>query len=195
MIFAEKQRLRAQMRRRAASFSTHGGDSASLKMLSRIISLSRPDAIFLYSPIAGETDPLPIMEMHGDLSFLFPKITGDHLEVYRMSSGGSWISGPFGILEPDPGSWEAVSPADIDLAVVPGLAFDHAGGRLGRGKGFYDRLLGDPAFRGIKVGLASEWQIIEEVPCEVNDIRMDLVVCGEKIHDPGSMLDKLEERG
>jgi len=128
-------------------------------------------------------------------SFLFPKIEGERLTIYRMSSGSLWTTGPYGIREPDPGSWRKASPEEVDLAVIPGLAFDAAGGRLGRGKGYYDRLLGDPAFRGIKVGLAWEWQIVGEVPATAHDIRMDLVLAGEKILPMGSMLDKPGESG
>jgi 5-formyltetrahydrofolate cyclo-ligase len=117
------------------------------------------------------------------------------LKIYRWTPHSLWIAGPFGIREPDPENWESASPEEIDLALIPGLAFDPMGGRLGRGKGFYDRLLGNPAFRGIKVGLAWEWQLVDEVPGAAHDIRMDIVIAGENIHDPGSMLDKPGERG
>jgi 5-formyltetrahydrofolate cyclo-ligase len=194
MIDGEKQRLRDRMRKLAAG-PTPAEKSHSVEVLCRLALWDRSSSILLYTPIAGEPDPLPLMQMPGNRSFLFPKITGDRLEVYRHSAGSLWTVGPFGIREPDPESWEAASPAEVDLALVPGLAFDPKGGRLGRGKGFYDRLLGDPGFRGIKIGFAWEWQIIGEVPGMAHDIRMDFVLAGEKIYDPGSRLDKPEERG
>jgi len=112
-----------------------------------------------------------------------------------MSPKSLWISGSYGIREPDPGSWDRASLSEVDLALIPGLAFDSKGGRLGRGKGFYDRLLGHPEFRGIKVGLAWDWQIVAEVPCDSDDIPMDFVVTPGKILQAGSTLDKLGERG
>jgi 5-formyltetrahydrofolate cyclo-ligase len=194
MIEGEKQRLRERMRILAAE-NSRGEAPLSLSSLFRFPLLSGSSSVLLYAPIAGEPDPTSVMEFPAIRSFLFPRISGDDLKIYRWTPHSLWIAGPFGIREPDPENWESASPEEIDLALIPGLAFDPMGGRLGRGKGFYDRLLGNPAFRGIKVGLAWEWQLVDEVPGEAHDIRMDIVIAGKKIHDPGSMLDKPGERG
>jgi len=79
--------------------------------------------------------------------------------------------------------------------LVPGLAFDLLGGRLGRGRGFYDRLLREGLFHGIKVGYAWDWQLVDKVPCEQHDIRMDYIVTERKLLQVGSGLDKPAERG
>jgi 5-formyltetrahydrofolate cyclo-ligase len=83
------------------------------------------------------------------------------------------VSGQFGIREPAASCIEM--PLDqLDLVLVPGVAFDLQGNRLGRGKGFYDRLLKD--FRGTKAAIAFDEQMTAGVPVEKNDVRMDYVV-------------------
>jgi 5-formyltetrahydrofolate cyclo-ligase len=193
MIESEKQRLRERMRKLGEA--PPEGKMLCLQHLLGIDLWKRSSSILLYAPLFGEPDPTPLIDKTGRRSFFFPKVSGNSLEIYRMTSRSNWIRGAFGIREPDPESWEKSSPEEIDLAVIPGLAFDSGGGRLGRGMGYYDRLLGNPAFRGIKLGIAWEWQIVEKVPSEAHDIRMDLILAGEKMIDPGSMLDKPEERG
>lgn len=83
------------------------------------------------------------------------------------------LSGKFGIREPAP-TCVAMPLDDLDLVLVPGVAFDAQGHRLGRGKGFYDRMLEN--FKGKKVGIAFEEQIVDTVPAEKNDVKMDFVL-------------------
>lgn len=90
-------------------------------------------------------------------------------------------SGPMGVREPASPRW--IEPARIDLVIVPGLAFDRAGRRLGHGGGVYDRLLAlaalQPAF---KLGLAFENQMADAVPDAAHDIRMDAVVTEKAVY-------------
>ena len=67
-----------------------------------------------------------------------------------------------------------MTSADIDLAVIPGMAFDRDGHRLGRGKGFYDKLL--PGIKCRKIGLCFSFQLADSVPIEPHDIVMDMVL-------------------
>ena len=83
-------------------------------------------------------------------------------------------TGRFGILEPKP---EAIRPAaadQIDVALAPGLAFDETGNRLGRGMGYFDRLLQETS--GARIALAFDFQLLGEVPTEAHDTRMDFIV-------------------
>ncbi len=90
--------------------------------------------------------------------------------------------GPFGLREPAAPRWIPVG--DIDLAVVPGLAFDLCGGRVGHGGGHYDRLLGgeaaDVAMTALKAGLAFEFQLVDRVETNRFDVDMDWVVTEER---------------
>ena len=79
----------------------------------------------------------------------------------------------FGIREPGPDAPE-LSLNRLDLALVPGVAFDYSGKRLGRGKGFYDRLLAEAS--GLKCGVALEEQLVEKLPSEAHDIAMDFLL-------------------
>ncbi|HIZ87954.1 MAG TPA: 5-formyltetrahydrofolate cyclo-ligase [Candidatus Coprenecus pullistercoris] len=109
-----------------------------------------------------------------------PVVDGDNLRIRRFSGKASLVPGEsYSIPEPDCGS-EEVRIQDIDLVVVPGVAFDATGGRMGRGKGFYDRLLAgasDSCQGGpYKVGVCFDFQMVDAVPREPHDMLMDAVV-------------------
>lgn len=82
--------------------------------------------------------------------------------------------GPFGILQPRPSSFRPIQPSEIDVWILPGIAFDEEGNRLGFGGGYYDRFL--PGRRGAAVGLAFDFQIVKSLPVEVNDHSIDQVI-------------------
>jgi 5-formyltetrahydrofolate cyclo-ligase len=87
--------------------------------------------------------------------------------------------GVMGVREPVEGLPFPV--ADIDLVIVPGLAFDEAGNRLGRGRGFYDRFLSHRDFRGTSCALALEEQVVERVPSDESDVRVHLLVTDARV--------------
>lgn len=80
----------------------------------------------------------------------------------------------FGLREPIRG--QPIPISLIDLVIVPGLGFDSDGNRLGRGRGFYDRFLGRPEFKGITCGFAMEDQVVEAIPANPHDVRVDMLV-------------------
>jgi 5-formyltetrahydrofolate cyclo-ligase len=83
-------------------------------------------------------------------------------------------TGKFGILEPPPGKARPLPIRSVQAFVVPGLAFDPTGNRLGRGRGYYDRILGEA--RGVKVALAYAFQLVDEVPVRHHDVGVDFLV-------------------
>ncbi len=85
-------------------------------------------------------------------------------------------TGAYGILEPDPGKTSPVDPSSIDLVVVPGSVFDRRCGRYGYGGGYYDRFLSMRAPGASRVGLAFIFQVLDEIPLELHDEKMDVVV-------------------
>jgi 5-formyltetrahydrofolate cyclo-ligase len=159
-----------------AGVSKPGDSSALMEQVQALDSWKEATSVLLYAPLPEEPDAVLLMNNQGEKRFLFPRIEGDTLGIYRRGSQSRWITGPFGLQEPDPESWEACSPAEVDLVMVPGLAFDLSGRRLGRGKGYYDRLLGLPEFNGIKIGFAWSWQLLSSVPAEEHDVLMDQVL-------------------
>jgi len=105
-------------------------------------------------------------------TILLPVIKDDVLELCVYSDSGDLSPGAFDIQEP---SGEAFTDYDsIDLAIVPGMAFDKSGNRLGRGKGYYDKLL--PQIKAHKIGICFPFQITHEVPTEPFDIPMDKII-------------------
>lgn len=111
-----------------------------------------------------------------------------NMEARLVTDPGKLTTGRHGITEPtaDTALMESES---IETVLVPGLAFDALGGRLGRGAGFYDRWLSVRAPRARRVGVAFDVQIVEAVPAEAHDVRVDAVVtesgvltagCGER---------------
>ena len=95
----------------------------------------------------------------------------DNMESLAKSS--------LGIMEPAREEEKILSPESLDLIVVPGIAFDKSGNRLGRGAGYYDRFLADLPANTVKVGLAFDFQMIDDVPVVPGlDIRLDFVISG-----------------
>ncbi|MBW1894251.1 MAG: 5-formyltetrahydrofolate cyclo-ligase [Deltaproteobacteria bacterium] len=91
------------------------------------------------------------------------------------------IAGPNGFLEPDPGQCKTVPHESIDIAIIPGLAFDEKGGRIGVGEGYYDRLLPKLPITTRKVVLAFEEQIVPLVPMESHDKYVDIIITDQRI--------------
>lgn len=105
------------------------------------------------------------------IEWLFPRVSGSELEFCRVDG---FSQGAFGILEPDMKSL-VVDHRHIRGLLIPGLAFNKDGHRLGKGKGYYDRTL--EHFTGIKVGICFDFQISEQrLPVEGHDIRMDFLI-------------------
>lgn len=85
--------------------------------------------------------------------------------------------GAYGISEPS--AIKEANAADIDLILVPGLAFDRNGGRMGFGKGYYDRLL--ESSNAIKIGICYDFQLLDNIPTEPHDIPMNIIVTDKEI--------------
>jgi 5-formyltetrahydrofolate cyclo-ligase len=89
--------------------------------------------------------------------------------------------GPRGILEPDPANCKVVPVERIDIAIIPGVALDEKGGRIGSGEGFYDRFIPKLPITTRKVSLAFECQIIQQVPMESHDKYVDIIITEKRI--------------
>ena len=128
--------------------------------------------IAVYSPLPGEVDLATIVRIHPDILWVHPKVCCHHLTFH---SGNDHRPGAFGILEPHHESPE-VPVEEIDAFICPGLAFDKNGGRLGRGRGFYDRLLAQARPDALKIGICFDFQVVPDTFAEPHDIAMDEVL-------------------
>ena len=104
-----------------------------------------------------------------------PKIKNNDLVFYKIDSLDDVNINKFHIREPI----ESVVGEDIEVMIVPGVAFDRRLNRLGFGKGYYDRYLSN--FIGIKIGIGFAKQLFDEIPIDNNDIKMDLIITEEEI--------------
>ena len=91
------------------------------------------------------------------------------------------VEGPRGIPEPDPGRCKTVPIDCIDIAIIPGVALDEKGGRIGSGQGYYDRLIPKLPITTRKVALALEAQILPQVPMESHDKHVDIIITEDRV--------------
>jgi 5-formyltetrahydrofolate cyclo-ligase len=141
--------------------------------------------ITLFSSIRGEIDLLPEAYRFEEIGFdiCLPRIDHEKMHFFRYHTSDPLTPGVFGIQEPV-SSAQIVSPAQIAIAVCPGLAFDVAGYRIGYGKGFYDQYFAQYQ-KGqcpIMIGAAYPFQVLAHVPQGITDVRMDYIFL------PGSFL-------
>lgn len=132
------------------------------------------DNILLYWSLPDEMPTQEfIRKWNGKKHIFLPTVEGNELKIRKFISEEQLKAGEFNISEP---ADSEEYTAQIDLAIVPGMAFDRFGNRLGRGKGFYDRFLAlaDVKFR---IGICFNEQLQEKIPTERNDIKMDAVIC------------------
>ena len=133
----------------------------------------RAHTILIYMALPDEVPTRGfICKWEAQKRIVLPVVDGDSL-LLREYRADQVTPGWKGILEPCAAA-APVAPSEIDLALVPGVAFDPGGGRLGRGKGFYDRLL--PRLDCPRIGICQQWRIVPQVPREPWDIRMDSVI-------------------
>jgi len=118
-----------------------------------------------------------VMKWASRKKMVLPMVVGDILELREFNGLGELITGSsFGIQEPQTG--KLVSSRDIDFAVIPGIAFDAKGNRLGRGKGYYDKLLKQTNIYKVAVGF--DFQVVESIPVLPFDIPVDIIISTKK---------------
>lgn len=143
-------------------------------------------SVALYSPAQNEVDTEEILKnalIEGRKVFYPRTSAGGAGQFIRAASGDDLRAGPYGILEPT--GTERLSDADRqDLVVfVPGVAFDAAGNRLGRGKGWYDRILASLDDKATLVALSYDFQVVEKVPTEAWDRKVHYIVTETRLID------------
>jgi 5-formyltetrahydrofolate cyclo-ligase len=178
-----KQILRDAMRRQLAAFPRHEQEAASAKICERLQNAAEwrgTGTLLGYLAMPGEPDILAALRaaaLHREVAI--PRWNPDRLryEAARLLSGTPLVAGPYGVLEPTLDE-ETIPFERLDLILVPGLAFDRCGRRLGRGKGFFDRLLAC-ALHARRWGIAFDLQMVSEVPSAAHDVNLHLVVTPE----------------
>jgi 5-formyltetrahydrofolate cyclo-ligase len=142
----------------------------------------------LYLPTDGEVDLAglhPLLRDRGT-EVLLPVIgPGATMTFRRLDEGVDLVTNRYGIAEPAGDGTDDVAAGDLDVVLVPCVAVDPGGRRLGFGAGFYDRALADAERRPQTVGVAFDCQVLERIDAQTWDVPMDLVVTESGVVEPG----------
>jgi 5-formyltetrahydrofolate cyclo-ligase len=184
-MVSEKELLRGRIRNLRRQLDPSRRDLASAAIFSRLETLpvfQQAQAIQTYVALRHEVDTHELIRrlLREGKQVAVPKVeSGSELRQYFIKDFSELRPGAFGILEPESVPNRLASPEQFDLVLVPGLAFDRAGHRLGAGKGYYDRFLAQVS--APKIALAFAFQIFEKVLIEAHDQQVDMIVTEEEI--------------
>jgi 5-formyltetrahydrofolate cyclo-ligase len=178
-----KRDMRKQMLgiRRALSLEQKvAADRRIAEQLLGRVEVAAAQTICIYLSLSEEVDTkFIIAELFArKKTVVVPKVVGVHLELEAITTLDDLNVGAFGILEPTSSARAAHSP-DVDLYIVPGIAFDEEGFRVGWGKGYYDKLLAGTSVP--RIGLAYTVQLIAQVPHTSYDVPMTVVITDKRI--------------
>jgi len=187
MVKEKKKTLRREILERRKNLSEEQIKELSQRVIENLKKLpefKKAKVVMLYFPVKGEVDLKPLIGeliKSPDKVLVLPKVTADgDMVAVEVKTSEVLREGKFGISEPIGG--RIFKPEKVDLVVVPGVAFDRRGYRLGMGKGFYDRFL--PRVKGAKVGVAYDFQVVDGLPTEEHDVPLDKIVTPEGVIIP-----------
>lgn len=180
-LAAKKKELRLYIREKVKSLSTGQRDEFSRQACALLMEQKiwrTAKSILFYSPLRDELDLFPLLHqaLTENKIVALPRFVSTE-KVYAASQISNFkedcAPGKFGIHEPSE-NCPMISLNQLDLVLVPGVAFDPTGHRLGRGQGYYDRLLARVS--GIKCGVAFDEQLVPGIPAEPHDVRLNCIL-------------------
>ncbi len=185
-VAEQKRQLRRSCRQVRNELSEPTRQQASLSICGWIASWSifqHSSAILAYMPIPGEVDLTPLLKRQPHKCWVLPRIipTENHRMVLHPYEAGRLIRHPFGMAEPA-ADLPVILPNDVQLALVPGLAFDRQGRRLGYGGGYFDRFLRE--FSGISLGITFQALLLDQLPFDDDDVPVQWIVTEAGILHP-----------
>lgn len=170
-----KRRLRQEFllwRQRLSPSEVAAASGAVCHHLTAWPTLHQARTVLTYLAFRNEIDLAPLFGLLPHLRWIVPRLAGDRLVLHSYDPA-RLVRHRFGMEEPA-GDLPVVDPATLDVALVPGVAFDREGGRLGFGGGYYDRFL--PTTAAVRVGVTYDYCLVDRLPCGDEDQRMDWVV-------------------
>lgn len=179
-----RRTIRELVRSRAGSESSRrAGERAQEHFLAAFP--PRPGMVAaLYNAVRGEVETGAIREAYlaAGATLCYPCVAGrGELEFHPHGNGDGWVEGAYGIAEPARVPGRPPRTEGFDLVLVPGVAFDRTGRRLGQGLGYYDRFLGRLPGEALRVGLAYSDQIVSEVPVDERDVPLHALATEEGV--------------
>ena len=177
-LLLDKKKTRQRVLQQRRAFSATEKTPAEQRMLKFLQSweiFRQAKTIHIFISKTDEPDTVPIIECawESGKTVAVPCVVPDSFELFhsQLKSFEDLSSGALGVLEPSPEGRIAMNPESFDLVIIPGVAFDRQGGRLGYGKGYYDRFLEQTA--AFRLALAFNFQVLEKVPTEKHDVPMN----------------------
>ena len=140
--------------------------------------------VAIFAPLPGEPDVEMLWAHAESRTFAYPRVEGDWLALHTVRSPLELQPRQWGLREPAANPGSAVAPDSMDLILVPGIAFSRSGARLGRGRGYYDRLLSTLPDHVCKIGVCFDFQLVPELPTDPHDQAVDLVATESGILGP-----------
>lgn len=178
-----KKQLRSHILERRKSMSAKEREQLSREVCEHLLSherLADAKAIMAFHPFGDELDILPFLleakKRGQDIWLPLTNVAERRLIPYRYTGPHMLKQGVYGIWEPDPALAEEADVSHLDAIIVPGVAFDSKGGRMGYGGGYYDRFLATLKKLPFLVGVGFSIQVVEHVPLESHDVLLDAVV-------------------
>jgi 5-formyltetrahydrofolate cyclo-ligase len=173
----KKIAVRREMKESLARMRERARRSKDLcKAITEHPSWRRSVIVAIFAPMEMEPDVELLWKYAEGKTVCYPTIRMGGLDFMSVGGPDSVTIGQFGIREPIFDQSRVIPPDTFDLVLVPGSAFTANGDRLGRGGGFYDRLLSSPGFRAFKVGVCFDRQVLDSLPLEAHDQRVHRVV-------------------
>lgn len=176
----KKEDIRMRMRARKTLLSDSERSSAAAEVfatLEKMAAFMMADTVLMYHSLSDELSTREFLDKwHGRKRMYLPRVNGVDLDILPYERTRTHL-GAFRIEEPDGDGITDVG--DIDLIIVPAVAYDTLGRRVGRGKGYYDRLLATA--KALKVGVAYDWQLLhvadgDSIEAEEHDIPVDYII-------------------
>ncbi len=183
----DKAEVRKQMREMKRAVPMEEKLRRSERILRRVEQLpqfQKARVVLMYWSMADEVQTHDFVERwYREKTVLLPCVDGDDLRLRQYTGPECMVAGEqFGIGEPAgrdrlgaAGSEERTDLEAVDMIIVPGVAFDRQRNRMGRGRGFYDRMLKSTP-NAVKVGIAYDFQLMDTIPTEPHDVKMDEVI-------------------
>ncbi len=190
-LLENKRALRREMGQARAALDAAERRSRSQAACARLLNLpevadlsGRTVAGYVALDAKGELDPAPALQAIAarGARVAYPRVAGPAAPLaFHVAQPAELVAGRFGLREPAADAPQ-VAASDLDLVLVPGVAFDGAGGRLGFGGGFYDRTFGDAEVRRRPlIGLCYDLQVVARCPLGAEDVTVDLVVTESRV--------------
>jgi 5-formyltetrahydrofolate cyclo-ligase len=172
---AELRRLMREKRGRLSENEIMNRSSVIIGKLEVMLEFLKAKTVLIYWSLPEEVQTHDFIRKWSDIkTFVLPQVSGSKLILRKLDPTGTLKKGKkLDLMEP---TGEILKDYSIiDLAIIPGVAFDRAGNRLGRGKAYYDKLL--PGLAGVpKVAVAFDFQVLKSIPMDAHDVPMDNVI-------------------